>query len=112
MPEAERLAAFAATGATLALHLSIHVIDRIAAELIPHYGPDCPAAVVYRASWPDERVLRGTLARIAGQAAQARLERTALILVGPALGAEDFRESALYAAGYDRRFRPGGAVGG
>ena len=112
MPEAERLAAFAATGATLALHLSIHAIDRIAAELIPHYGPDCPAAVVYRASWPDERVLRGTLARIAGQAAQARLERTALILVGPALGAEDFRESALYAAGYDRRFRPGGAVGG
>ncbi|WP_407526065.1 precorrin-4 C(11)-methyltransferase [Methylobacterium oryzisoli] len=112
MPEAERLATFAATGATLALHLSVHVIDRIAAELIPHYGPACPAAVVYRASWPDERVLRGTLATIADQAMQARLERTALILVGPALGAEDFRESALYAAGYDRRFRPGGAVGG
>ncbi|MEH3144279.1 MAG: precorrin-4 C(11)-methyltransferase [Methylobacterium frigidaeris] len=111
MPEGERLAAFAATGATLAVHLSIHVVDRVAAELVPFYGAECPAAVVYRASWPDERVLRGTLADIAGQVARAGIGRTALILVGPALGAEDFRESALYSADYDRRFRPGGAVG-
>ncbi|MFE1600980.1 precorrin-4 C(11)-methyltransferase [Methylobacterium sp. ID0610] len=110
MPAPERLATFAATRATLAIHLSIHVIAQVAAELIPHYGADCPACVVYRASWPDERVLRGTLGGIAGQVAAARLDRTALILVGPALAAGDFRESALYSAGYDRRFRPGGAV--
>lgn len=110
MPEAERLADFARTGATLAVHLSVQVIDRVAAELIPHCGADCPAAVVYRASWPDERVLRGTLGDIAGQVARAGIDRTALILVGRALGAEDFRESALYAPDYDRRFRPGGAV--
>ncbi|MET7243830.1 precorrin-4 C(11)-methyltransferase [Methylobacterium sp. EM32] len=110
MPETERLAAFAATRATLAVHLSIHVIEAVVAELIPHYGSDCPAAVVFRATWPDERVLRGTLADIGAQVAAAGLERTALILVGPALGATTFRESALYAADYDRRFRPGGAV--
>ncbi|AWN47869.1 precorrin-4 C(11)-methyltransferase [Methylobacterium terrae] len=112
MPETERLAAFAATRATLAVHLSIHVIDAVAAELIPHYGPDCPAAVVFRATWPDERVLRGTLSSLPGQVAAAGLERTALILVGPALGATEFRESALYAADYDRRFRPGGTMAG
>jgi precorrin-4/cobalt-precorrin-4 C11-methyltransferase len=63
---------------------------------------------VFRASWPDERVLRGTLATIAEAVRSSGLERTALILVGPALAAEDFGESALYATGYDRRFRPGG----
>ena len=110
MPERERLAAFAATGATLALHLSIHVVEKLVAEVTPFYGADCPAAIVYRASWPDERVLTGTLATITGQAAEAGLERQALILVGPALDPREFRESALYAADYDRRFRPGGAV--
>jgi precorrin-4/cobalt-precorrin-4 C11-methyltransferase len=109
MPERERLAAFAATGATLALHLSIHVVEKLVAEVTPFYGADCPAAIVYRASWPDERVLTGTLATITGQAAEAGLERQALILVGPALDPHEFRESALYAADYDRRFRPGGA---
>jgi len=110
MPERETLSRFAATGATLAIHLSIHVIDQVVSELTPFYGPDCPVAIVFRASWPDERSLRGTLATIAGQVREAGLERTALILVGPALGAEDFGESALYATGYDRRFRPGGGV--
>jgi len=110
MPEGERLAAFAATGATLALHLSIHVIETVAAELTPFYGADCPAAVVFRATWPDERVLTGSLASLPGAVAAAGLERTALILVGPALGPGDFAESALYSADYDRRFRPGGAV--
>src|SRR5690606_10418718 len=60
MPDREKLATFAATGATLAIHLSIHVIDKVVEELAPHYGRDCPAAVVWRASWPDERILRGT----------------------------------------------------
>ena len=107
MPERERLAAFAATGATLAVHLSIHAIRAVAEVLTPFYGADCPAAVVCRASWPDERALTGTLATIAGEAARAGIERTALILVGPALDPGDFAESALYAPGYDRRFRPG-----
>ena len=110
MPERETLSAFAATGATLALHLSIHVVERVAAELVPFYGADCPAAVVFRATWPDERVLSGTLATLAGAVAAAGLERTALILVGPALGASKFAESALYSADYDRRFRPGGGA--
>ncbi|MBN9445713.1 MAG: precorrin-4 C(11)-methyltransferase [Bosea sp.] len=108
MPEKEKLATFAASGATLAIHLSIHVIEQVAAELTPFYGADCPVAVVFRASWPDERVLRGTLADIAAQVLSADLERTALILVGPALGSADFGESALYSTGYDRRFRPRG----
>jgi precorrin-4/cobalt-precorrin-4 C11-methyltransferase len=108
MPEKEKLATFAASGTTLAIHLSIHVIEQVAAELAPFYGADCPVAVVFRASWPDERVLRGTLADIAAQVRAADLERTALILIGPALGSADFGESALYSTGYDRRFRPRG----
>jgi precorrin-4/cobalt-precorrin-4 C11-methyltransferase len=110
MPTKETLASFAASGATLAIHLSIHVIEQVVAELTPFYGADCPVAIVFRASWPDERVLRGTLVSIAGQVRESGLERTALILVGPALATEDFGESALYSAGYDRRFRPGGGI--
>lgn len=106
MPPGETLAAFGATGATLAIHLSIHVVDRVVAELTPFYGAGCPVAVVFRASWPDERVIRATLGTLAAEVAAAGLERTALILVGPALASHDFRESALYSAGYDRRFRP------
>ena len=106
MPETERLAAFAQTGATLAIHLSIHVIEKVVDELLPAYGADCPAAVVWRASWPDERVLKGTLETIAPMVWAEKLERTALILVGRALDASGFRDSALYSADYDRRFRP------
>ncbi|MGA2045094.1 MAG: precorrin-4 C(11)-methyltransferase [Roseiarcus sp.] len=107
MPARETLAAFAATGATLAIHLSIHALDRTVAELAPFYGADCPVAIVYRASWPDERILRGTLATIGAQARETPIERSALILVGPALAAEDFSDSALYSADYIRRFRGG-----
>lgn len=108
MPEREKLATFAASGATLAIHLSIHVIEQVAADLTPIYGADCPVAIVFRASWPEERILRGRLADIADKVRAAELERTALILVGPALASADFGESALYSTGYDRRFRPGG----
>lgn len=105
MPELERLDLFARTRATLAIHLSIHAIDRVVADLTPHYGDDCPVAIVFRASWPDQKVLRGTLRTIAAQLAEAPMERTALILVGEVLGARDFRDSALYDADYQRRFR-------
>ena len=109
MPEREKLAAFAATGATLVIHLAVHAVETIAAELTPFYGADCPAAVIAAASSPDERILWGTLADIAAAVAAARIERTALILVGPALAARDFRDSALYDPGYRRRFRGGAA---
>lgn len=105
MPDRETLANFAATGATLAIHLSIHKLAWVASELVPHYGAACPVAVVYRASWPEERVYRGTLETIAA-AVGNDVERTALILVGPALAAEGFDNSRLYAPDYERRFRP------
>jgi precorrin-4/cobalt-precorrin-4 C11-methyltransferase len=107
MPEREALANFAATGATLAIHLSIHALEDLVAELTPFYGSDCPTAIVARASWPDERIVRGTLSEIVDALREAPIERTALILVGPVLGSEDFRESELYNADYVRRFRGG-----
>ena len=105
--ERETLGNFAATGATLAIHLSIHALKDIVSELTPFYGRSCPAAVVARASWPDERIVRATLGEIVGALRDTPIERTALILVGPALGAEDFRDSELYNADYVRRFRGG-----
>jgi precorrin-4/cobalt-precorrin-4 C11-methyltransferase len=107
MPEEESLANFARTGATLAIHLSVHVLEKVIAELTPHYGADCPVAVVWRASWPDERVVRATLGTLE-TAVGDEMARTALILVGRAIGAEEFEESRLYAGDYDRRFRPVG----
>ncbi|REF67578.1 MULTISPECIES: precorrin-4 C(11)-methyltransferase [Paracoccus] len=108
MPAGETLANFAATGAMLAIHLSVHVLDRVQAELVPHYGEGCPVAVVFRASWPDQRIIRATLGTL--DPAIGAGERTALILVGPALAAEGFDESRLYAGDYDRRFRPVGTA--
>jgi precorrin-4/cobalt-precorrin-4 C11-methyltransferase len=105
MPEREKLATFASTGATLAIHLAIHAIDRVSAELLPHYGADCPVALIMRATWPDEKVLKGTLGTIQAQLANEPMERTALILVGKALASEDFIESSLYSTEYRRRFR-------
>lgn len=109
MPPRENLAAFAQTGATLAIHLSIHNLATVVADLLPAYGADCPVAVVWRASWPDQRVVRATLATVAA-AVDGTMERTALILVGRVLGAADFAASRLYAADYERRFRPQGAT--
>ena len=109
MPEKEKLATFAAGGATLVLHLAIHAIEKITDELTPFYGATCPAAVVVQAGTPEQRILRGTLADIAAQVAAARIERTAVIMVGPALAAENFRDSALYDPDYRRRFRGGAA---
>ncbi|XSC42899.1 SAM-dependent methyltransferase [Bradyrhizobium sp. RDT10] len=105
MPEGEKLATFAATGAVLAIHLSIHLLSRVIDELTPHYGGDCPVAIVWRASWPDQRIIRATLGTL-DSAVSTELERTAVILVGRTLGSEDFGESRLYAVDYDRRYRP------
>lgn len=105
MPEGESLKNFAATGATLAIHLSIQNLDTVVADLTRSYGDDCPVAVVYRASWPDEQIIRATLSTIA-TAVTPEIARTALILVGPALAGEGFDESCLYATDYDRRYRP------
>ncbi len=105
MPPGETLAAFAATGATLAIHLAVNRLDAIVAALTPAYGADCPVAIVVRASWPDQRILRGTLADIAGRLAADPAEQTAMVLVGRALDAVGFRDSALYDPDYVRRFR-------
>ncbi len=109
VPEAETLANFARTKAVLAIHLSIHMLDRVVEDLTPHYGADCPVAIVWRASWPDERILRSTLAEVV-EAVGQELDRTALIMVGRTLDARDFSESRLYADDYDRRFRPRGTA--
>ena len=96
MPPGEQLAAYAATGATLVLHLAVQRIAELAPELAEHYGDDGPVAVVARASRDDELVLRGTLADIAGQVAAAGVRRTAVVVVGPVLIAGHFPDSHLY----------------
>ncbi|MBE1293733.1 MAG: precorrin-4 C(11)-methyltransferase [Rhodobacteraceae bacterium] len=105
MPKGETLTNFAATGATLAIHLSIGNLDQVISDLTPAYGAGCPVAVVYRASWPDQQVIRTTLASLKDDVTE-NITRTALILVGPALAGEGFKESCLYATEYDRRYRP------
>ncbi len=105
MPDGETLANFAITGATLAIHLSIQNLTTVVDDLTPFYGADCPVAVVWRASWPDQRIVRGTLGTIQ-TALDDNITRTALILVGPVLGNAGFDESCLYAPDYDRRYRP------
>lgn len=105
MPARETLENFGKTGATLAIHLAIHALPQVVAELVPLYGADCPVAIVVKASWPDERVLRGTLGTIETKVLQEPIERTALIFVGPGLDARDFQESSLYDPAYQRRFR-------
>jgi precorrin-4/cobalt-precorrin-4 C11-methyltransferase len=108
MPEGEDLATLGQSGATLAIHLSVSNLDRVVSELSPLYGADCPAAVVYRASWPDQRIFLGTLADIAATVKAADIKRTALILVGRVLGAPDFPDSRLYA----KDFHHGGRTKG
>jgi precorrin-4/cobalt-precorrin-4 C11-methyltransferase len=105
MPAGETLEHFAASGATLAIHLSIHVLESVVERIAPHYGLECAAAVVFRASWPDERIVRGTLADIVARVRENPIERTAIIFVGRVLSSEDFRESALYSPEYQRRFK-------
>lgn len=105
MPPGEDLEALAAHGATLVLHLAVQAIEEIAPRLAAHYGEDCPVAVVARASWPDELVLHGTLSTIATLVSEAGVRRTALIVVGPAVGSEGFCDSHLYSASRERAGR-------
>ncbi|MFJ4713017.1 precorrin-4 C(11)-methyltransferase [Streptomyces sp. NPDC088785] len=102
MPPGEDLATLGASGALLVLHLGARYVDRIVAELLPHYGADCPAAIVAYASRPDELVLRGTLGDIADRLKASGVQRTAVILVGRTLAAAQFRDSHLYSADRDR----------
>ena len=104
MPDTETLRNFARTKATLAIHLSVHNLAQVVETLTPVYGEACPAAIVYRASWPDQQIIRGQLNTLNASLPED-IERTALILVGPALGGDGFEDSCLYAPDYDRRFR-------
>ncbi len=106
MPDGEDLAALARSGATLAIHLSIRSVGAVCETLAPLYGADCPAAVVHRASWPDQRVVTGTLGDLAAKVRPLRLRRTALILVGRVLAAGNFDDSALYDAEHHHLLRP------
>lgn len=102
MPEPQRLEKLAEIQATLCIFLSAHKLDEVARILAPHYGVDCPAAVVYRASWPDQQIFRGTLADIAEKA--QGITRTAMIVVGPALS-KDVPASKLYDAAFSHGYR-------
>ena len=107
MPNGERLEVFAQSGATLAIHLGIRALRDIERQLVPHYGTDCPVAVVYRASWPDQQIIRGKLSDIHAKVRSAKITRTALVLVGPALGeSHGFPDSALYDAARPHLLRP------
>ncbi|MFC3693882.1 precorrin-4 C(11)-methyltransferase [Chenggangzhangella methanolivorans] len=106
MPEAETLQAVAAARGTLVLHLAAKQLARIADELAPLYGADCPVALVARATWPDEAIVRGTLADIVEKAAPLGIERTALVIVGRALDGLGETSSALYAPEHVRRLKP------
>jgi precorrin-4/cobalt-precorrin-4 C11-methyltransferase len=107
MPPGETLENFARTGATLAIHLGVRALREIERVLVPHYGAGCPVVVAYRVGWPDEAFLHGTLADIREKVRAAKITRTALILVGPALGeTEGFRDSALYDAAIPHVLRP------
>lgn len=102
MPPRETLENLGSAGALIVLHLATHLVDEVVAELLPNYGPDCPAAVVFQASQPGELVLRGTLADIAQQVKDAGLKRSAVIMVGRSLATEGFRDSHLYSCDRDR----------
>ncbi|KQQ55780.1 precorrin-4 C11-methyltransferase [Pseudomonas sp. Leaf127] len=106
MPAGEALGDLARHGTTMAIHLGIKHIGAIVAELLPHYGTDCPIAVVHRASWPDQDWVLGTLADIEDKVKAKGFRRTALILVGRVLATDTFAESSLYRAGHAHLYRP------
>ncbi len=106
MPNNEDLKTLGKSGGTLAIHLSVRNLKKVTADLIPFYGEDCPVAVVFRASWPDEQIIRGTLIDIRQKVRAEKITRTALIIVGKVLEARDYRDSALYHADHVHVLRP------
>lgn len=106
MPPGEELSTLGQSGATLAVHLSVTNLANVVKDLTPHYGADCPVVVIYRATWPDQQILRGTLADIRDQVKASGLTRTALILVGRVFGHQDFTDSKLYDAAHTHVLRP------
>jgi precorrin-4/cobalt-precorrin-4 C11-methyltransferase len=108
MPAGEDLADLGRSGATLAIHLSARNLRQVCRDLIPHYGADCPVAFIYRASWPDQEIIRGSLADIREKVRAAKLTRTALVLVGRVLDTDAATDSRLYAADHRHILRPSG----
>ncbi len=106
MPAGEALGDLARHQATMAIHLGVQHLEKILAELLPHYGADCPIAVIHRASWPDQDWVSGTLADILDKVRAKGFRRTALILVGRVLASDSFAESSLYRAGHAHLYRP------
>ncbi|MBT3991772.1 MAG: precorrin-4 C(11)-methyltransferase [Rhodospirillaceae bacterium] len=106
MPEGEDLASLAASKATLAIHLSVRNLKRVIEDLTPHYGEDCPVYIVYRATWPDQEIHSGTLSTIRSKVREAKITRTALIMVGEVFGDDDFIDSRLYAKDHKHVLRP------
>ncbi|WP_044872656.1 precorrin-4 C(11)-methyltransferase [Pseudomonas sp. LFM046] len=106
MPEGEALGDLARHRATMAIHLGVSQLAKIVDELLPHYGPACPIAVIHRASWPDQEQVTGTLGDILPKVAARDFRRTALILVGEVLAAEGFADSSLYRADHAHLYRP------
>ena len=106
MPETESLDILGASRATLAIHLSVTNLANVVRSLTPHYGEECPVVVIYRASWPDQQIIRGTLADIRAKVKTAGITRTALILVGEVLDPGAFDNSRLYAADHHHVLRP------
>ena len=100
MPDGERLEELGRSGATLAIHLSIRNLAYIRESLAPYYGDDCPVVIAYRATWPDEQYIRTTLAEMKDVVRQAKITRTALVMVGPVFGDAQFRDSDLYNPDY------------
>jgi precorrin-4/cobalt-precorrin-4 C11-methyltransferase len=105
-PERERLPALAASGATLSIHLGVTRIHKIVEELMPFYGEDCPVAVCYRTGWPDQDKVTGVLSDIVAKVREKKFTRTSLILVGPVLGTDEFRDSYLYDETKAHVYRP------
>ncbi|AZF05251.1 precorrin-4 C(11)-methyltransferase [Pseudomonas sp. R5-89-07] len=106
MPPGEAFDSLARHGTTMAIHLGVNHLEKIVAELLPHYGADCPIAVVHRATWPDQDWALGTLTDIAAKVAAKGFRRTALIIVGRVLASDSFSESSLYRAGHTHLYRP------
>jgi precorrin-4/cobalt-precorrin-4 C11-methyltransferase len=106
MPPGEDLDTLGRTGATLAIHLSVRNLLEVERKLTPHYGADCPVIIAYRVGWPDQVFIHGTLSTIRAKTRAAKITRTALILLGPALGDTDFPDSALYDGAHAHILRP------